>query len=109
MLHNADNVLAQDMQFPRLAFFFFFRIESVAIPLSRSLTHVGSSLWSSYFHRTLSKFQPLLSNRLNLKEMALGKDHVLTMNDGNKIPVLGFGTYSADPVSKILAVNYMHC
>ncbi|XP_066489291.1 aldo-keto reductase family 1 member C3-like [Tiliqua scincoides] len=29
--------------------------------------------------------------------MALGKDHVLTMNDGNKIPVLGFGTYSTDP------------
>ncbi|XP_072855898.2 aldo-keto reductase family 1 member C3-like [Pogona vitticeps] len=32
--------------------------------------------------------------------MALAKDHRLTMNDGNKIPVLGFGTYCADPSQK---------
>ncbi|XP_066489689.1 aldo-keto reductase family 1 member C3-like isoform X1 [Tiliqua scincoides] len=32
--------------------------------------------------------------------MAFGKDHVLTMNDGNKIPVLGFGTYCGDSDQK---------
>nr|XP_034982594.1 putative aldo-keto reductase family 1 member C8 isoform X4 [Zootoca vivipara] len=32
--------------------------------------------------------------------MALSKDRGITMNDGNKIPVLGFGTYTPDTVPK---------
>ncbi|XP_060136000.1 aldo-keto reductase family 1 member C3-like isoform X4 [Zootoca vivipara] len=32
--------------------------------------------------------------------MALSKDRGITMNDGNKIPILGFGTYSPDAVQK---------
>ncbi|XP_053261210.1 aldo-keto reductase family 1 member C3-like isoform X1 [Podarcis raffonei] len=32
--------------------------------------------------------------------MALSKDRGITMNDGNKIPVLGFGTYTSDTVPK---------
>ncbi|XP_066489684.1 aldo-keto reductase family 1 member C3-like isoform X2 [Tiliqua scincoides] len=69
---------------------------SAEIPRRSQRANKGIPPESSYFHRTWSKFQPLLSNRLNLKEMALGKDHVLTMNDGNKIPVFGFGTYCGD-------------
>ncbi|XP_033019442.1 aldo-keto reductase family 1 member C3-like isoform X6 [Lacerta agilis] len=32
--------------------------------------------------------------------MALSKDRGITMNDGNKIPILGFGTYTPDTVPK---------
>ncbi|XP_054844468.1 aldo-keto reductase family 1 member C3-like [Eublepharis macularius] len=32
--------------------------------------------------------------------MPLSKDHCILMNDGNKIPVLGFGTFAADDVEK---------
>uniref|UniRef100_A0A674I085 NADP-dependent oxidoreductase domain-containing protein n=1 Tax=Terrapene triunguis TaxID=2587831 RepID=A0A674I085_9SAUR len=32
--------------------------------------------------------------------MELDKDHCIKMNDGNKIPALGFGTYSPDEVQK---------
>ncbi|XP_053261208.1 aldo-keto reductase family 1 member C3-like [Podarcis raffonei] len=32
--------------------------------------------------------------------MALSKDHGITMNDGNKIPILGFGTFTPDTVPK---------
>ncbi|KAL8222240.1 UNVERIFIED_CONTAM: Aldo-keto reductase 1 member C4 [Gekko kuhli] len=32
--------------------------------------------------------------------MALTKEHAVRMNDGNKIPVLGFGTYSPDDAEK---------
>lgn len=32
--------------------------------------------------------------------MEFDKDHCIRMNDGNKIPAVGFGTYSPDAVSK---------
>ncbi|XP_075753286.1 estradiol 17 beta-dehydrogenase 5-like isoform X2 [Pelodiscus sinensis] len=50
-----------------------------------------SSVQSSVFSKELKKF---------CKDMELDEDRCIKMNDGNKIPAVGFGTYSPDEVQK---------
>uniref|UniRef100_A0A670KHI3 NADP-dependent oxidoreductase domain-containing protein n=1 Tax=Podarcis muralis TaxID=64176 RepID=A0A670KHI3_PODMU len=38
--------------------------------------------------------------------MALSKDRGITMNDGNKIPILGFGTYPPDAEATKTAIEF---